>query len=130
MPRVSKTERFRLQEFTNPSGNLAWRVSGTRNDGTRIRRNFNSKAEALQGLAAEEENAANQPEPRQMLRTSLSSDQLSDAEAAVQAAGGRQLSRLVSRMLDLERRAAAKEVDLETAMAFFDAHFREEITGT
>lgn len=40
-------ERFQLSEFINPSGEVAWRVSGTLPDGTRVRENFRLKAEAV-----------------------------------------------------------------------------------
>ena len=70
-------------------------MSGTRTDGTRVRRNFPTRAEALEGMAEEEEMLANLPAPRRTVRSTLDADQLSDAETAVQMAGGRPVSRLV-----------------------------------
>ncbi len=127
MPRPKATERFRLQEYTNRSGTTSWRVTGTRPDGSRVRENHADKAEALQAQAREERAAAGVPDQRQSQRTSLTPPQLSDAEAAVRAAPDLPLSRAVNRLIDLETRAQAKGVDLDSALAFFESRYRPDI---
>jgi len=128
MARRKPTERFQLQEFTNPSGNSSWRVSGTRPDGSRVRKNFTRKADALQAQAEEESAADGIPNQRQLQRTSLTPQQLSDAETAVRATPHRPLARTVSRLTDLEARAQARGVDLDAALSFFESHYRAETT--
>lgn len=128
MSRRKSTERFRISEFTNASGNTSWRVSGTRPDGNRVRQNFASKAEALQAQAREEGEAAGVPDPLRLQRTTLTPQQLSDAEVAVRAAPHRPLAGAVSRLTDLENRARAKGVNLDAALAFFESHYRPEVT--
>src|SRR5688572_25615792 len=39
-PKRKQPERFSLVEFTNRSGTQSWRVSGTKRDGSRVRKNF------------------------------------------------------------------------------------------
>lgn len=51
LARPKKIHRFKLTEFPNPAGSLSWRVSGTKLDGSRVRQNFDTKAEAIQTLA-------------------------------------------------------------------------------
>ena len=128
MARRKPTARFSISEFANASGNTSWRVSGTRLDGTRVRQNFANKAEALQVQAQEEGNAAGLPDQRRTQRTTLTPQQLSDAEVAVRAAPHRPLSGAVSRLADMEARARAKGGDLDAALAFFESHYRSELT--
>jgi integrase len=127
MPRPKATERFRIEEFTNRSGSTSWRLTGTRPDGTRVRQNFANESDALQAKAEEVRAAAGAPNQRQLLRTSLSPQQLSDAETAVRAAPNRPLARAVSRLTDLEARAQAKGGDLDAALAFYESHYRPEV---
>jgi hypothetical protein len=39
-------EAFKLSRFVNPSGQIVWRVSGMKQDGTRVRQNFKREDEA------------------------------------------------------------------------------------
>ena len=78
-------ERFRLQPFTNPSGETVWRVTGTRPDGTRVRENYPTKAEATgrKGeLGIEAENIKAEL-PSRLKSTRLTDAQVRDAEAAL-----------------------------------------------
>jgi len=126
VPRPKESEKFRIQEFANRSGTTSWRVCGTRPDGSRFRQNFAVKSEAFLTLSKEEEAAAGVTDTRRMHRTSLTAEQLADAEAATCSARGQQLSRAVSRLLDLQSRAEAKGVSLDHAMAFFESRYRPE----
>jgi integrase len=128
MPRPKPTERFRITTFKNASGSTSYRLSGTRPDGSRVRSNFANEADALQAKAEEVRAAAGAPNQRQLQRTSLTPQQLSDAETAVRATPHRPLARTVSRLTDLEARAQAKGVDLDAALSFFESHYRAETT--
>lgn len=122
-----KKKHFELGEFTNPSGLISWRVSGMRADGTRVRRNFPTRTEAVQAMADYEAGYDGADGGLTTRRTRLSEEQLADAEAAITAAGGRSLVTIVARHDALRARAAKKGVDLETAIRFFESHYREEI---
>ncbi len=77
-----KREAFKLSHFTNPSGQIVWRVSGTKKDGTRVRQNFKNESEATahkQTLEVEDLNI----KPTPLLPTNLSREQLADAERAI-----------------------------------------------
>ena len=96
-------------------------------DGTRVRKNFRDKADAVRELADLEQEYEGSPEPRRPLRTLLSAEQLSDAESAIQQIGeGASLSQIVAQHNGLRARAEAKGVGLEEAMAYFEAHYRPE----
>ena len=78
----AKREAFKLSHFTNPSGQIVWRVSGTKKDGTRVRQNFKHESEAIahkQTLEVEDLNI----KPTPFLPTNLTREQLADAERAV-----------------------------------------------
>ncbi|MCH7225066.1 tyrosine-type recombinase/integrase [Haloferula sp. A504] len=122
-----KTKHFKIEDYKNPSGTISHRVSGRKASGERVRRNFANYAEALQAMADYEagyEDADGKLVPR---RTRLSEAQLADAEAAITAANGRNLSRIVSRHDALQARANKHSVDLDTVIRFFESHYREEI---
>lgn len=127
MARPKKQEIFRLKPFKNSSGSTSWRIVGTKPDGTRVRKNFSDKIEALQELADLEEDlkGAVSSAPRAQ-RTLLSPEEISDAEVAIRAADGRGVAKLVSHYLSLEARARAKGVTLDAAMSFVESHYRNE----
>jgi len=58
--------------------------------------------------------------------TAFSPAQLADAEAAAEHAGSLKLSRIVAHYISLRDRAAAKNVDLDQAIAFVEARYRPE----
>ena len=126
MGRPKKVIRFKLTPFTNTAGTISWRATGTKNDGSRVRQNFLDKAEALQTVADLELEAAGHSESRRALRTSLSSEELSEAEAAVQQIGDLKLSKVVSHYLGLQARAKGKGVNLDEALGFLEARYRPE----
>jgi integrase len=124
--RPKKAVHFKLKPFTNASGTNSWQVTGTSPDGTRIRKNFREKSEAVQTLADLEMEAGDMPEKRLARRTSLSPQQLADAESACEQAGLLKLSKIVSHYLNLRNRAGEKGVSLDSAFAFFEARYRPE----
>ncbi|MGJ8724580.1 MAG: tyrosine-type recombinase/integrase [Roseibacillus sp.] len=126
MARPKQVTRFTISRFTNGSGSVSWKVAGTMPDGTRVRKNFPTKAEALQQQSDLELEADGFAEQRPTQRTSLTVEQLADAEAAFQQIGLRSLSTIVSRYLALDSRAKEKGATFDDAAAFFEARFRPE----
>jgi hypothetical protein len=45
--RAARREAFKLSTFDNPSGQIVWRASGTKKDGSRVRQNFKTELEAI-----------------------------------------------------------------------------------
>ncbi len=99
MARRKKGELFTLSRFTNSSGSTSWRVAGTWPPGNPVRRNFKEKADAIEALAALEADAAGAEDLQHLQRTILSTEQLSDAEAAIQSLEGARLSQVVGHYL-------------------------------
>jgi integrase len=125
--RPKKQQHLKLLPFSNSSGSQSWRISGTLPDGTRVRRNFHDKADALRELHDLELEIVQSPEPRQALRTLLTAEQLADAESAFQQIGfGTKLSTSISHYNNLRCRAGEMGADLDQAMAFFEARYRPE----
>ena len=84
MKSKSKTavrEAYRLSHFTNPSGQIVWRVAGTKRDGNRVRKNYKTEAEAVNAKADLEREDLNLP-VTPLLPTRLTMSQLADAERA------------------------------------------------
>lgn len=82
-PRVALNERFQLQEFPNRGGTFAWRVSGYKRDGTRIRENFaDEQAARCRRIELESEFHAGQTETA-MRATKLTHEQVQLAEVAI-----------------------------------------------
>lgn len=126
MPRPKKAEQFRLTSFTNRSGTESWRVTGTKSDGTRVRKNFKNEAEAIRARNDLELEATGYQETHRVLRTAFTASQLADAEAAAQQAGSQKLSKIVAHYLSLQDRAKAKGLDLDRAISFVEARYQPE----
>jgi integrase len=126
MARPKKIVHFKLQEFKNISGTVSYRVTGTKPNGTRVRKNFADKPDALREIADLELDVAGTPEDRRSLRTTLTQEQLSDAESALLQAGSFQLSKIVTHYHALRNRALAKGVGLDEAINFFEVRYRPE----
>ncbi len=127
MAKPKKGETFRLSSYKNASGNTSWRVEGTWPPGKRVRKNFKLKADAIEELAALEAQAAGAPQQRRLQPTTLSAEQLSDAEAAFLSIGGGRLSQVVEHYKALVDRGEAKALTLDGAMKFAESHYRSEI---
>lgn len=115
-----------MSSFKNAAGTESWRVSGTKLDGTRVRKNFKNKADALKELSDLELDVEGQSETRKSLRTSLTPEQLTDAETAFQQIGSQSLSKIIFHYFNLRRRACDKGVDLDQAINFFETRYRQE----
>jgi integrase len=125
--RPKKLVHFKITKFKNAaSGTSSWRVTGTKKDGTRVRKNYSNRAEAVQEQADLEVDFAGGQEHRKAARTSLGPDQLSDAEAAIKLANGMSLSTVVAHYLNLQARVRAKGENLDQAIAFFESRYRPE----
>lgn len=129
MARPKKVQHLKLKEFTNASGSVSWRIDGYMPDNTRVRQNFQEKADALRTLADLELKAAGAANPRQAQSTLLSPEELADAEAAFQQIKGKStqtLSNIVAHYLILQKRTAAKSCGLDDAITFFENRYRLE----
>jgi hypothetical protein len=96
----------------------------TKPDGTRVRKNFAEKAEAIQTLADLEAEVAGRVEVSKTQRTRLSAEELAAAEAAILADSGRDISAIVTHYLALESRARSKDIDLNATLSFVGSHYR------
>lgn len=126
MARPKKQIRFKYVDYTNRSGTTSWRVTGTRLSGERVRRNFATKLEAAQYITELEIEDEGRVEQRPLQRTSLSSEQLSDAEVAMDAAQGQSLAKILTHYDQLQKRANQKGGSLDDALAFFEQHYKQE----
>jgi site-specific recombinase XerD len=82
LPRKSRSVGFRIVPFDNRAGSRSWRVTGWVN-GKRIRVNFESESKALEHRRQlEADHLTTKPEPEELRATTLSREQLTEAEAA------------------------------------------------
>ncbi len=81
-------ERFRVVPFRNPSGQIVFRVSGRKIDGSRVRENYLEEGQAVGRKQELEVAALNMPITVSLKTTRLTDPQLADAEAAVQRLKG------------------------------------------
>ena len=126
MAKAKKVGGFQIKQHKNASGTMSWRVDGRMPDGTRVRKYFAEEGDAIRERADLELKAVGQAEVRQALRTAFTPAQLADAEAAAEHAGALKLSKIVAHYMSLRDRAAAKNVDLDQAIAFVEARYRPE----
>ncbi len=127
MARPKKINHFKLKPHKNATGSKSWQVTGTKLDGTRIRQNFKEKSDALLRLTELEQEIEGKSDPRRTVKTTLSPEQLSDAETAFQQLGGYGLSKVVTHYLSLRTKAREKGLSLDQAISFFEARYRPEI---
>lgn len=79
--RPQPKQRFHIQEFTNPSGAIVWRVTGIKRDGARIRENYTDPVAAQTRQAEfETQYLARTVEDQTLRTTRLSEPQLRIAE--------------------------------------------------
>ncbi len=100
--------KFEVQEFTNASGTVSWRVTGTKLTGERVRKNFSTEAEATAEKQRLEIEALNVPVATGLKSTRLNDAQLLEAEAAYKKLAGRSLM---------------------VAVDYFVANYREPLTA-
>ncbi|QYY35405.1 hypothetical protein [Ruficoccus sp. ZRK36] len=130
MVRPNKKERFKIEDFRNASGNISYRVAGYRPDGERIRKNFRYKADAIEFRARMERECEEGKFDRHLTRTKLTPEQIADAETALSHNPNRTLTEQVLELQALnERITKVSDVGLENAVAFFERHYRPEISS-
>jgi integrase len=127
--RPKKIHHFKIQTFQNATGSTSWRVTGTKADGSRVRKNFSERTDALQEMADHEADFEGTATAPKVQRTRLTTEQISEAEAAIRHSGDRNLAKLVSHYLALESRTSAKGISLDQAVAFAESHYRLETTS-
>jgi len=81
--------KFALTSFTNPSGQKAYRVSGTIN-GKRFRKNFKTKEEAVSARQALDLQYIAEKNEEKVIVTSLTREQCEEAKIAFKLLEGRQ----------------------------------------
>jgi hypothetical protein len=79
--------KFAVISFKNATGTVAWRVDG-RLHGARVRRNFKTREEALAERSSLELQAVQASTGMRSVATTLSSDQIRDAEVAFRRLAG------------------------------------------
>ena len=127
MARPKKTHRFTIKSFKNRGGTTSWRVSGTCPDGSRVRQNLSTKADAVRLVADLELKAEDaEPDGKKLIKSLLTPEQLAEAETATGLLGGRGLADSVSHYIRLRSQAAAKGLNLDQALAFVASRYRPE----
>ncbi len=128
MARPTKEERFKVKSFKNDSGTSSWRVTGYWPDGKRERKNFSHKAEAWEYRAKIEVEAEGKEVDYDLQRTSLTREQLTDAESALSLAEGQSLTRIVSHYHKLKAEIHDQTgLTLDRAVHYLSTHYKPEI---
>lgn len=128
MGRQKKFERFKVKQHKYTSGKVKWQVSGTTREGKRIRQYYPNQAEAIDRKNELDKEYNNQPVEKVLRRTSLSEDQLADAETASLQTEGKKLTTIISNFHQLKERVAKCGITLDAAVSFCEKHYRSEIT--
>lgn len=124
MARPLKKERFK-----NSSGSVSYRVTGYRPDGERIRKNFRYKMDAIEYRAELERRCEEGRYDVHLVRTKLTLSQIADAQVALKHANGRSLAELILELNALKERVGKVcDLGLENSVAFFEKHYRPEIS--
>lgn len=127
MARPKKEQKFSITRVSNPIGSTSYRVQGYKPNGERIRKNFRYKADAIEHMASLEAEFSGRKLDYSLMRTTLSDEQLRDAESAFRHAGDNSLSELVIRVTELESTLKDKPgISLDQAVAFTRSHYRAE----
>jgi integrase len=109
---------FRILEFTNPSGQKAHRVSGTKLDGQRVRENYPDHAQAVARLQVLEIETANLETAARPQITRLTADQIAAAETAFTRLDGKPLLDAVDYYL-IHYKEPVRRITVEKAFAEF-----------
>jgi len=103
-------------------------VTGSWPDGKRERSNFEDRGDAIEYKTKIEKEAGGNSESYGLARTSLSREQLADAENAFSISGNQSLSETVAHHRKLQNEVAKiSGLNLDQAVAFFRSHYSEEI---
>ena len=128
MTRAKKeNERFQIKPVRNKKS-TTFLVTGYKKDTTRVREKFKFKDDAIEyRVKLQKEEQAGEHDYN-LERTTLSAEQLRDAESAVKLAKDHSLSQLVSHYLTLEKRIDHRHgLSLDAAISFTESHYRHEI---
>lgn len=126
MARPKNKQRFRWNEKTYSSGNKYYSVDGYKLDGTRVREKYKRRVDAINRVS--ELDSDNSTQDRQLKATSLNDAQLADAETAIKQLEGELLSEIISHYKQLQERIKnVADVNLETAVTFFEKHYTPHI---
>lgn len=113
--------QFRILDFTNPSGNVAFRVTGWTLDGQRIRQNFTDHAAALSRMQELEIQSANLESAARPVVTRLTPEQAADAEAAYKELDGKAPLHVVVRYFLENYREPVRKITVADAFKQFIA---------
>jgi integrase len=113
-------EPFRLVEFTNPSGAIAYRVTGFKADRTRVRENFKTESEARARKQELEIEIDNTEPAAPLRRTVLTPEQITQAERAFADLGDKPLPDAIRFYLD-NYNEPFKPIKVSAAFAVFIA---------
>lgn len=114
---------FSIVEYENATGSTSFRVTGTKIDGTRIRKNFSNRPEAEGELSALNTESLNTGV--QVKATRLTSDQLTEAENAFRELAGKPLMPAVRFYLENFREALKPITVADAYGKFLEAHAKE-----
>ena len=127
MARKRRVERFKIKERRNPGGSIGWQVDGITPTGKRIRKQYETKAEALEHKGSLELEYDGVATEYQLKRTTLEDAQLRDAEAAIPLLRNTTLADMAGHYQRLQERGGKHGLSLDAAIGFFESHYREEI---
>lgn len=120
--------KFKISEFTNPSGAKVWRLSGTLN-AKRIRENYKSRSQAVSARQAYDIQRLNACSEGQTVWTTLTHEQNRDAIAAVHLLNSKDssssLSFAVSYFLENYRPPQNQKACDEAAMQYLENRQRD-----
>lgn len=126
MPTTKRSEKFSLKKYTNSSGTASWRISGTKNNGFRVRENFQNKTDAINRRAELEIEDTKEFQKTVLRPTTLSEAQLFEAETAFTELKGHSLSNAISTFLRLNKLAESTEQGVDAVLNFATAYYRPE----
>jgi integrase len=129
---MKTAKRFKIVDFSNPSGARSYRVTGTL-DGQTIRKNFKSKSEAIAFRQRMDIEFLNQESDGQTVWTTLTQDQNREAIAAVnllkRAGSTKPLSFAVQYLLEHYKEAEENKSPAEAAEIYLKEKVREVERG-
>lgn len=126
MARGRRIERFKVKRHRYKSGTLSWAVSGTDKSGKRIREYYPDKADVI-ARKTELENQYDGVEGNTtLIATSMTREQVAEAEGVFRIANGFPLTKIVSEYVEFEKVANSKNLTVRDAFDFFKTHHRED----
>jgi len=125
--RLAGKERFHVVEFVNPSGEAAFRVTGYKSDGSRVRENFKTQEEAVGRRAELDIEAANivTTTATRMKATRLTDEQVKVAERVFARIGDRSLDEVADYFLK-NYREPVRQMTVQAAFEQFIADRKKQ----